>query len=318
MIPDRSLHRSGSINFQMKFLPTVYKYIFATLLFLPLIIGCAEKTVVRNETFISFTSETDEVASRAPFIDLSSDIVNFTVWGNYDGTPVFTAQEVVRVDQLWEYTPLQRWILSADQYDFSAYTPVGAGVPNVIGNRLASIDVDCNATQQDLVMAYTIVPKAEIGRTVLMTFRHPLSAIKFSLALNGNFDYRQTYKIISVRWDNVYTEGTFTLNNDNTISTNHTGSAKETVPITEFSGSTLSTTSKVESDFLFVIPQTSKDAVLRLLLEINGERKEIVKVVPIEWESGRKYTYNISIDPFEITIETTPWEVPETEDIIIR
>ncbi len=302
----------------MKFLITVYKHILPIVFLISLVCGCVEKEVTQNHTFISFAHETDDVVSRASLINTSNDIAQFTVWGNYDGTPVFTGQEVVRVDNHWEYSPLQQWVVSADQYDFSAYTPVGAGTPNVIGNRLSSIDIDCNAIQQDLVMAYTVVPKTEIGRTVMMTFRHPLSVINFSLALNGNFDYRQTYKIISAKWDNVYTEGTFALNSDNTISTNHTGSAKETVPVTEFSGSTLSTSSNIESGYLFVIPQTVPDAVLRLVLEINGERKEIVKVVPIEWELGRRYTYNISIDPFEITIETTPWEIPETEDIIIQ
>lgn len=301
----------------MKFLFTVYKHILPLAFFIPLISGCVEKEVTGHH-IISFAHETDDVVSRASFINMSNDIDHFTVWGNYDGTPVFTAQEVVRTYNHWEYSPRQQWVISADQYDFSAYTPVGAGTPNVVGNRLSSIYVDCNATQQDLVMAYTVVPKAEIGRTVMMNFNHPLSAINFSLALSGDFYYRQTYKIISVKWDKVYTEGTFVLNSDNTISVVRADTAKETVPITEFTGSTLSTSSKIESDYLFVIPQTKTDAVLRLVLEINGERKEIVKTVPIAWESGRMYTYNVTIDPFEITIETTPWEIPETGDIIIQ
>lgn len=302
----------------MKYLLTVYKYIITIAIFLPFISACTEKDIVNNEPFISFRPETDEVVSRASFIDLSSDISGFTVWGNYDENPVFTGQEVIRVDQLWEYSPLQRWVLSANQYDFSAYTPAGAGTPNIVDNKLASIDIDCNTSQQDLVMAYTVVPKAEIGRPVLMTFRHPLSAINFSFTLNGNFDYIQTYKIISARWENVYTQGRFTLNSNNTITTSYLGAADKTIPITEFSSATLSASSRTESEHHFFIPQSKTDSVLKLTLEINGETKEIIKNVPIAWEAGERYTYNITIDPFEISIETTPWDTPEIEDIIIQ
>ena len=301
----------------MKFPFTVYRHIFPLVLFLPLICGCVEKDLVRN-TFISFAHEADEAVSRASFINTSNDFTAFAVWGNYDGIPVFTEQEVVRVDNYWEYSPLQHWVVSADQYDFSAYSPVGVGTPKIINNRLSSIDVDCNAVQQDLVMAYTVVQNAEIGRPVQMTFRHPLSAVNFSIALNGNFAYTQVYKIISASWDKVYTEGAFVLNSNNTISVDHAGNAKETIPVTGFSGSTLSTSSRIESDYLFVIPQSRTDAVLRLLLDINGEIKEILKNVSITWEAGDRYTYNVTIDPFEISIETTHWEIVKTDDIIIQ
>ena len=281
-------------------------------------IGCKGEDEPQNVQSISFSPQTEKVDSRADFIENSSALGHFIVWGNYDGNDVFTAQKVNRVDGYWEYTPLQYWILSADSYDFSAYSPEGAGTPNIVDNQLASVSYDCNEQQIDLMMAYTAVPKEKIGETVLMTFNHALAAVNFSFKLNPSFTYNHTYKVTSVQWGNVYTQGQFALNSNNTITASASDEGAMNA-ITAFKGTSVNTTSAMECDYQFVIPQNKTNVSLVFNLEINGESKTITKTVPsINWEAGNKYTYTVSLDPFEITVETTPWEVPTIDHIVVQ
>ena len=281
-------------------------------------IGCKSEDEPQNVQSISFSPQTEKVDSRADFVETSNDLGHFIVWGNYDGKAVFTAQKVNRVDGYWEYTPLQYWILSAESYDFTAYSPEGAGTPNIVANQLTSVSYDCNAQQIDLMMAYTAVPKADIGKTVLMTFNHALAAVNFSFKLNPSFSYEHNYKVTSVQWSNVYTKGTFTLNANNTITASPSDEGAMNA-ITAFSGTSFTTTSAMECDYQFVIPQNNTNVSLVFKLDINGEIQTITKTIPnINWEAGNKYTYTVTLDPFEITVETTPWDVPTIEDIVVQ
>ena len=280
--------------------------------------GCWEKDEFKEGDVISFAPKAEEVVSRASFINSTADLNHFIVWGNYDGNVVFAGQRVERVDQQWEYSPLQKWILSADQYDFSAFTPADAGIPVIVENRLTSIDVDCSISQRDLVMAYTTVPKAKIGQAVLMNFNHALAAVNFSFKLKEGFSYSNSYKIVNVKWDNIHSQGRFTLNKDNTISAQLLGNADESIAPTGITGTTLSAASAIESEYLFVVPQSLSNASLIITIEINGVTSEISKSLAVDWKAGQRYTYNVSIDPFEISVETTPWETPKVNDLIIQ
>lgn len=292
-----------------------YRLLFFSILFL---IGCGKDEVSPEIPSISFIPQAKEIQTRASFINGSNDFNRFVVWGNYDGKAVFTQQEVTKGSNGWEYSPLQTWVLSANQYDFSAYAQIGTGTPNISNNQLSSIDINCKISQVDLIMAYTTVPKADIGKKVVMDFKHALTAVNFSFKLKEGFSYLNTYKVTRIKWGNIYTQGRLILNPNNTIISSPTGSLGEMNAITTFTGTSFTTTTAMESDFQFVIPQTQTDATLTFMLDINGESKEIVKTVAIDWEPGKRYTYSISFDPFEITIETTPWDVPDMKDIIVQ
>ena len=284
--------------------------------FLLFLTGCGDEDTSFYEPSISFTPQAKEVSSRASFINNTHDLDHFIVWGNYDGEKVFTAQRVNKINDSWEYSPGKSWVLSANEYHFSAYLPADAGTPRITNNQLYSIDFNCATQQTDLMMAYTTVPKADFGKTVEMSFKHALAAINFSFKLKEGFTYSHTYKVTGIKWNNVYTQGTFALNSNNTITSSVTGQLGETQTL-PFTGTHFTVTTPMDSDFLFVIPQTLASASLTFILEIDGVRKEIVKSVSsIQWESGKRYTYTISIDPFEITVQTTPWEIHKGEIII--
>ena len=100
---------------------------------------------------IAFNSDVDKAYSRAPIVndENDQDFTDFCVWGNYteggNTTQVFTNQLVQRSGSDWVYAPDKFWVLKASKYDFSAYSPSGAGVPVVEANNLLAIDFDSKA-----------------------------------------------------------------------------------------------------------------------------------------------------------------------------
>lgn len=271
---------------------------------------------------ISFAAQAKEMHSRAPIVDGAEDIEDFNsfvVWGNYNNTePVFTAQEVRRSTTnptgIWEYTDVQEWVATADSYVFSAYSPSGVGTPTVANNinMLQSIAIDTQTNQVDLMMAYTTVQKADFGRTVTPIFNHALGAINFNFSLAKDYTYTKKYTVKSVQLTSVYTQGTFTLNTDNSITPTVTGS-KNDVSITA-TNATFTNAQPYVSDHLFVVPQ-SGSVTLTVVIEVDGETKTLTQDnFSIDWEMGKITTYNITINPFfYITVQTTGWDVLEPE-----
>ena len=256
--------------------------------------------------------------SRAPIVDDAEDIEDFNsfvVWGNYnENVSVFDGVEVTRSatnpTSIWEYTEEQKWVATAEKYDFSAYSPSGVGTPTVVGNMLKSIIVDTKTYQKDLMMAYTTVPKANFGRTVIPIFNHALGAINFKFSLAEGYDYTKTYTVKSVQLTSVYTQGTFTLNSDNTITPPAEPNDMASVAIPNIpENATFTLAQPYVSDHLFVIPQKGS-VTLTVVIEVGGETKTLTQDnFSIDWGMGKKTTYNITINPFfYITVQTTDWK----------
>ena len=271
---------------------------------------------------ISFAAQTKEMHSRAPIVDGAEDIEDFNsfvVWGNNNTEAVFTAQEVRRSTtnptSIWEYSPVQEWVAMADSYVFSAYSPSGDVSSTVVGNMLQSITVDTKTYQQDLMMAYTTVQKANFGRTVTPIFNHALGAINFNFSLAEGYTYIKKYTVKSVQLENVYTQGTFTLNTDNTITPPAEPNDKASVAIPNIpENATFTLAQPYVSDHLFVIPQKGS-VTLTVVIEVGGETKTLTQDnFSIDWGMGKITTYNITINPFfYITVQTTDWDVLEPE-----
>lgn len=246
----------------------------------------------------------------------------FSVWGgNEDNVTLFDGRIVYWVEeehQGWTYDNPEIW--TYDNYNFSAVFPTTINATYTLPNTLTIEDYSVNEHPYiDLLMAAAsnhAYPND--GSTVRLHFNHALTAVNFVFKLKEGFSYVNTYKVTGVRWSNIYTQGRFTLNSDNTITPSTTGNTGATNTITAFTGTTFTATSVMESEFQFVIPQERTNATLTFTIEINGESKEITKNIAVKWEAGRRYTYSITLDPFEITVETTPWEIPYMEEIIIQ
>lgn len=287
------------------------------------LMSCENENGLPSQRSLSFATQVRELQSRASIVDGAEDIADFntfTVWGNYNGEQaVFTSQVVNRSTAnptgIWEYTPPKYWVMTADNYAFSAFSPSGVGTPTVSGNMLTSLAFDSKAHQVDLMMAYIGVPKADIGKTVVPVFNHALGAVNFTFRLKPGFNYVNTYRVTDIDFDNVYTSNSFALNADNTITPGSPGGFGQSNSITQFTGEAFTAEQVMTSDYLFVIPQQSANAILRFTMDVNGEPVELVKEnFSISWEMGKKTTYNITIDilqDFTITVETTAWDEPE-------
>ena len=72
--------------------------------------------------------------------------------------------------------------------------------------------------------------------------------------------------------------------------------------------------------YYLVWPQNITGAYLTLNYSIEGEDDPTLKTIQLpddQWEAGKKNTYNILFESFGITIETTSWEKPKINDVII-
>ena len=196
------------------------KYIAACCLFFAssLLTGCEGGGEPQVGPSIGFDSDVEESRSRAPMVEHSTDedFTTFAVWGNYTegGTslPVYTYQQVTRAGSTWTYSPAKTWILTATGHDFSACSPHDAGTPVVTGNKLSSIDFDCNAQQVDLIMACTTVAPEDFKKEVKFNFSHALVTVSFTFKLKEGHNYVNTYGVSKVQLGNLYTQGHFTLN----------------------------------------------------------------------------------------------------------
>ena len=278
--------------------------------------GCASKEDSPSMPSIFFIPQAEGGDTRADLIDSAEDINHFLVWGNYDGNVVFNGIQVSKEGNEWVYEPLQYWNMNATQYEFYAYTTAQEGTTATMTNNQLSVSgIDSKNNPADLVMAYTPVTYENFRKVVNMNFKHALAMVHFSFKLKEGFNYTHTYRVTSVKWNNVYTQGQFTIDRNNTITSQPSGSLGETLAITTFTGSSFTTQSAMVSDDLLVNPQSSTTAQLVFTLEVNGKAETVTKTVSIDWKPGTKYSYNVVIDPYEITVVTTPWEKPNIQDI---
>ena len=286
-----------------------YLYIYPFFLVFMLALTSCGKEELTGDTPITLSSLAKGAFSRAPMVDSEddTDFNDFVVWGNYDGTEVFTNQLVTRSGSEWTYAPPQYWVTTATLYDFTAYSPQGAGIPQVTNNQLISLDFDSKAKQVDLMMASATVGSEEFGKPVDLPFEHALAAVQFTFQLKEGFSYANTYTFDQIQVGNVYTQGTFALGDNSAISLTLTGNKGETNTIGL-------------SEPMFVIPQAGS-AQFMIKIYCNDTPMEIHKNdVAIHWEAGKLYTYHLVIDPLQditITVETTDWERPTIDHIVV-
>ena len=294
--------------------------------FLQLFSSCGKEEEPATKASIGFNSEWDKGRSRAPMVEDAEDedLVDFCVWGDYteEGsvTPVFTNQLVQRSGDNWVYAPEKYWVLTASHYDFSAYSPHGAGTPVVYENALTAIDFDSKAKQVDLMMARVTVGSEGFEQVVNLPFKHVLAAVSFTFQLKEGHNYVNTYKVTKVQLSSLFTQGRFTLNADNSIAGTTKDDRGAANAVTSFTGSAFTTDATMVSDPLFVIPQKGT-AKLSVTLEINGKEVTLTpKDLTMDWEMGRLYNYQVVVDPLQditITVQTIPWDKPIIQDVIV-
>ena len=307
-------------------------YTTLTLLLCSLLLNACqqEEFLDVNQTDEIHFLPSESVATRAGLTDLQTG--GFSVWGDYtlngQSVKVFNGRKVYYTTG-WRYDNPEYWTTGASYTFFALYPPVVANdnsytIPAENGYTISNNILTYDASKQvDLLYAYATATYTGSGSvsTVPMNFCHTLAAIDFSIKLQEGITPTNSYELKSIEWGGMFTQGSFPLNSGNTpIQWTYIGKNDQTVSITQFSATQLAPSVAITPNAcVYIIPQNPGNVTLNFNLQINGESITIPKVITgVDWEAGQRYLYNVTIAPTEITVETTPWETPRIDDIVIE
>lgn len=324
----------------------IISYLTFLCLALAVLTGCNKELDTRVDepvstgTPISFTSE--DSWTRAASSGVTAVQENgFKVWGLYltssnpSGTHQFGEDGtlVTYDNNKWTYAPEQHW-KNAD-YVFAAVTPpsVSSDYDEESG-KIFIQDFDVTS-QTDLMVAYKDGIKGSERKTVQLSFGHMLSKINIKVSQDVTADPRSEYFVTGVTLNGVQKTGSYTGAwdfSDNKVSLVQT--YKEPVLLKNaLSGHTGLPELKIwgEEGILLMQQDFNIDAI-EILLEFNhklpgqsrlvpGSVKGYIPATPV-WESGKSYTYSVSISrsadiKFSVpTIE--PWANVTSSTIIVQ
>ena len=238
-------------------------------------------------------------------------ITSFLAYGGYDGTQVFTAQEVApNANREWTYAPLQKWV-DNQTYKFAAYTPALANVTPTWDYATGSLtfsNVVVNATtnQTDFVYDQAVVIESGDGSTtrskVAFTFEHMLSMIQFTL--KSGFPEEvvlniSDFKVYGMNSTANLTNGTWaaptTAITQDAAITLSTGSVQATTTPTDYVDNFVVIPQSIVADQVTVSFRVTADAVEGVLADAINE--PLTATLPvIKWEAGMRYNYIVTID----------------------
>ena len=236
----------------------------------------------------------------------------------------------VQVD--WNGEPTNKWLFSDGKHywpasgnlDFFAYMPKEDDMPSYISSINYAVSGEPAAPAPNFVCAdlpmtvadqedlkefiWALTPgqnKAAQGATgVTMNFKHPFALIKFVIASGSGTNV----KINSISIAGLHTGGICTFNAAGTASiwSSHSGSATMTITPEE---PLKYGTSSTETVPFMVIPKNYRSKYLT----VNATWDEWSNVtisdygtnVDFNWEPGRIYTYNLTLDKYGLKVDVT-------------
>lgn len=236
-------------------------------------------------------------------------------------TPYINPVQVNWETDKWVWSDGKHYWPASGSLDFFAYMPATKpgyissinyavnGTPAPAPNFVCADFPMTVAGQEDLKeFIWTLTPaqnKAAQGATgVTMNFKHPFALIKFVIA-SGSGTHVQ---VNSISIAGLHTGGTCTFNAAGTASTwsGHSGSTTMTItPETPLKYNTEST----ETILFMVIPKNYGSKYLT----VNATWDEWSDVtisdygtnVDFNWEPGRIYTYNLTLDKYGLKVDVT-------------
>lgn len=283
------------------------------------------------------THATKSVLPEDTYFGVFAFYTNTTAWNSVknNAIPNFMFNERVSSNN-YSYAPLKYWPNQSDDkitfwayYPYSAISPNNPFVQRGTSNAYTSssnkgIPEICftNDGQTDLLIS-NVVPnkvKQRLSESVLFTFNHTLSLIKFTVKKNdANGDY--TVNLTSLGFANVYNQGVLRNTHQGTNFTWNTNN-QQTSYINAFhiSPQEVTTSETAVIDSVMVIPQ-ELSASARLYVEYtmswvdhsgNTRTKTNRYYCPISgaWVKNNRYTYKITItpdNPIEFTIVSAEW-----------
>lgn len=206
----------------------------------------------------------------------TANLQSFYVYGGYEGTTVFNAQEVISTDGGWAYTPLKYWE-EGKEYSFAAVAP---NVP--ASYDLTTLKIEgYEASDEDLIVATTgsYTAKEEGNDNISLNFKHALSKVKFTFTnlpadaevtgiklkgVNSSANLQATYGTgTTIEWQNPTSPKTYSLN---------------------------------EEEAIYVIPQiVSSDMVLSFTMSEKTWDVNLNTAALTAWDMGQAYNYTVNL-----------------------
>lgn len=296
-----------------------------------------------------------KAAATRGFVDnLVTEGTELCIYGYHDSnflaadkTYPLAGKSLAYMDGLWTVvdngTPITYYWEGEGEYRFFGWLKNdAAGLSAPTSNWTANYDnntkkltlsatLDKNYNQFDFLYSgidYRNMTATQKDRsTVEMNMSHLFSA--FGIGFINNSDFELT--INSIALYRLRKQGSAAIDfSQNATTVAYNLSAADATPFVSNSASYTingnTTVSNVfapdaEQSYYMVWPQTISDAYMTISYTIEGEDAPRTKTLPLEpeeWVAGKKHSYNIKFDAFGITIETTAWEEPNVNDVIIK
>ena len=285
--------------------------------------SCTKSEVVYNQGqqeigFRQFTGSMTKAEALSGFAS------SMGVFANINGTNAAyfsNANFVLQTGTTWHGDPAKYYPLQ-NALDFTLYAPKveDSKVTFNVDAKTLNVTVDENtSTQTDyLYGSQRYLNNTKNDGALAVTLKHALS--KVSVKIGSNVD--NLFKVTKVEIVDPIQEGSFVVTYDGSTDIAMTpGSTKGTVET--YSNPTGITLTSSEGDFgsKLVFPVTSNEAKLRITYNMESANGLVaVKSLSDAWESGKHYTYNVTLTATEILLTPTveDWTNGTTTPITIN
>lgn len=186
--------------------------------------SCSEDVTeqINTGSEITFTTR----MSRANIINSPADLKEFTVFAEAEGYEglFINGETATKEDDsnIYNLASTYRWPSDAQKIEFWAYAPKEPAAEttiNINGAHQAQItgfapaeykypsNTNSGASHNDLIVAYSKVPKSDSGASVQLKFKHTLSQIELRAKLGSGNKNAYTVKIKGAWFRNIYGKG---------------------------------------------------------------------------------------------------------------
>ena len=231
--------------------------------------------------------------------------------GDYFVGQTFSKNANGETDNMWHHNPKVYWPIGGtlDFLAISSTLPFSGTVINWNPDNAAQsvvLTVGDKYLQDDIIYGAVVGRTTNAGAPVTMTFNHTQAWIQFQIKVDDD-SMNDIVKINDITLKNIYTRGELTLNGGSTPSAvwdfgRETAIDKAMDDTYQILAPNYISDQVGYMDML-VPAQAQTEFVMHYTLE--GQENVLEYSYPLataQWEKGKKYIYEITIKPYEITV----------------
>lgn len=241
---------------------------------------------------------------------------------NYFVGEVFSKNANGETDNLWHHNPKVYWPLGGT-LNFLAYsstTPFAGTAVNWDEENAASklvLNVSEEYLQDDILFGAVNGRTTSNGASVAMTFNHAQAWIQFQIKV-GDEDMENIVKVEDIVIKDLYTRGELTLNGGATPSAEWNFRRETAIDKAMDDTYEVLAPNFIPKDYVFMdmlVPEQPQ-TVFVMHYTLAGQDTVLEYEFPLasaNWQMGKKYIYQITINPYEITVTPTVTTFVDTD-----